>query len=423
MSFLNSIWSLIVAYWHLFMVFYHAHQSVLVIAIMPFMYGFIGWLTNWQAVKMIFWPLKFWGIPPYLGWQGIVPRKAAIFAERTADYLAEKLVYLPEVFDRLEPRVIAKKLEPIIDEIVDDVVNEVFEKSNPLLWRMVPDMITKEIINASRNQAPKAVRLVIKDIQKNISDVFNVRELAVETMSGPNVGRLINLVQTVGKKEFRFIRILGLYFGFALGLVQMLIWMIHPVLWTLPVQGVIVGYVINYMAVNMIFRPLEEKRYFFFFKWQGLFIKSKDEVAAEFSKLVAQDVLTSKNIIRKILTGSARDRIHLIIRMAVSQAIDRMAAAVKPIVTSALDSATLDMVKHEITLELTSLEISEYIEDYLRDALNVEQIMIDRFNKLSGPEFEQLLRPVFHEDEWKLMAVGSVLGGAIGVVLLLLMIY
>jgi uncharacterized membrane protein YheB (UPF0754 family) len=49
--------------------------------------------------------------------------------------------------------------------------------------------------------------------------------------------------------------------------------------------------------------------------------------------------------------------------------------------------------------------------------------MIDRFNKLSGPEFEQLLRPVFHEDEWKLMAVGSVLGGAIGVVLLLLMIY
>jgi hypothetical protein len=37
----------------------------------------------------------------------------------------------------------------------------------------------------------------------------------------------------------------------------------------------------------MIFRPLEPKRYFFFFKWQGMFIRRKKEVSAEFSKLVA----------------------------------------------------------------------------------------------------------------------------------------
>jgi uncharacterized membrane protein YheB (UPF0754 family) len=154
-----------------------------------------------------------------------------------------------------------------------------------------------------------------------------------------------------------------------------------------------------------------------------MFIKRKKEVAAEFSKLVAKDVLTSKNIIRKILTGSARDRIHLIIRMAVSQAIDRMAAVVKPIIMSAMDSNTLDVIKHEITMELTSPESMVYIEDYVRDALNVEQIMVDRFNQLSGPEFEELLRPIFHEDEWILIMVGAVLGGAVGFVQLLLMIF
>ena len=423
MSFLHSILDLPATYWHIFMVYYRAHQLLIDLSIMPFMYGFIGWLTNWQAVKMIFWPMKFWGIPPYLGWQGIVPRKAATFALRTADYLEDKLVHLPEVFARLDPRIIAKKLEPVIDELVDDVVNEVFNRSNPLVWRMVPNVVRREIVNASRMQAPRAVRLVIKDIQQNINEIFNVRELSVESMSGENIPRLVELVKTVGKKEFNFIEVSGFYFGFALGLVQVLIWMIYPALWTLPIQGVIVGYITNWLAVNMIFRPLEPKRYFFFFKWQGMFIKRKKEVAAEFSKLVAKDVLTSKNIIRKILTGSARDRIHLIIRMAVSQAIDRMAAVVKPIIMSAMDSNTLDVIKHEITMELTSPESMVYIEDYVRDALNVEQIMVDRFNQLSGPEFEELLRPIFHEDEWILIMVGAVLGGAVGFVQLLLMIF
>ena len=420
---LNSIWDSIVTYWHLFMVFYRAHQTFIDIAIMPFMYGFIGWLTNWQAVKMIFWPMEFWGIPPYLGWQGIVPRKAADFAGRTADYLEEKLIKLPDIFDQLDPRVIAKKYEPVIDELVDDVVNEVFDKSNPLVWKLVPSAVRKEIINASRNQAPKAVRLVIRDIQKNIEEIFNIRELSVESMSGPNVPRLVHLVKTVGSKEFKFIEISGFYFGFLLGLCQVVIWMVYPALWTLPVQGVIVGYITNWLAVNMIFRPLEEKRYFFFFKWQGMFIKRKDAVAREFSKLVATDVLNSKNIIRKILTGAARDRIHLIIRMAVSQAMDRMTVLIKPIVTSSLNSDTMDMIKHEMTMELTSEEVTKDIEDYVGETLNVEQIMIDKFAVLTGEEFEQLLRPIFHEDEWVLIMIGAVLGGAVGFVQLLLMIY
>ena len=401
-------------YWHQIAAFYVAHENLCDIAMMPFMYGFIGWLTNYQAVKMIFGPMKFWGIPPYLGWRGIIPRKAEIFAAGVAGYFEEKLINLSEVFERLDPRVIAKKYETVLDELVDDVVNEVFDKSNPLIWKLVPSAVRKEIINAARNQAPRAVRLVITDIQKNISEILNLKELSVEAMSGPNVPRLVQLVKTVGKKQFRLIEMSGFCFGFALGLVQAGIWKVYPALWTLPVQGVIVGYITNWLAVKMIFRPLEEKRYFFFFKWQGLFIKRKTALVKELSKMVAKDVLSSKNIIKKIMMGSARGRISLIIRMAVSQALDRMTVVVKPIITSTLEADTLDMIKHEITMELTSEETTQCIEDYVEEALNVEQIMIDKFASLTGEEFEQLLRPIFHDDEPALIWVGAVLGGALG---------
>jgi uncharacterized membrane protein YheB (UPF0754 family) len=49
-------------------------------ASIPVTCGFIGWVTNWLALKMTFYPLRFIGIPPVLGWQGIIPRKAAKIA-------------------------------------------------------------------------------------------------------------------------------------------------------------------------------------------------------------------------------------------------------------------------------------------------------------------------------------------------------
>lgn len=420
MSFSNSIWNLPLTYWHQIAAFCHVHQNFLVVAMIPFMYGFIGWFTNCQAVKMIFSPLKFWGIPPYLGWRGIIPRKAEIFAAGIAAYFEENLVNLPEVFERLDPRVITRKYETILDDLIDDVVNEVFDKSNPLVWKLVPGMLRREIINAARNQAPKAVRLVINEIQKNISEILKLQELSVEAMSGENVPRLVQLVKTVGKKQFRLIEMSGFCVGFILGIVPAGIWIIYPALWILPVQGIIVGYITNWLAVNMIFRPLEEKRYLFF-KWQGLFINRKTALVKELSKMVAKNVLSSQNIIKKIMMGNARGRITLIIRMAVSQALDRMTGVVKPIITSTLNSDTLDMVKHEITLELTSEEATQCIEDYVEEALNVEQIMVDKFAGLNSAEFEKLLRPIFHDDEPALIWVGAVLGGVLGFLQLWLM--
>ena len=51
--------------------------------IIPVIAALVGWVTNWLAVQMIFYPIKFRGIPlwikdevplGFLGWQGIVVR-------------------------------------------------------------------------------------------------------------------------------------------------------------------------------------------------------------------------------------------------------------------------------------------------------------------------------------------------------------
>ena len=49
----------------------------------------------------------------------------------------------------------------------------------------------------------------------------------------------------------------GTYFGFLLGIVQMLQWAVYPASWTLPVGGAVVGYITNWIALKYIFEPLE----------------------------------------------------------------------------------------------------------------------------------------------------------------------
>jgi uncharacterized membrane protein YheB (UPF0754 family) len=54
------------------------------------------------------------------------------------------------------------------------------------------------------------------------------------------------------------------------------------------------------------------------------------------------------------------------------------------------------------------------LEDYAADALDVRNTVVEKMRELSLDQFEQLLRPAFRQDEWKLIAVGALLGFGVG---------
>ncbi|MFB6350777.1 MAG: hypothetical protein ABEK29_03175, partial [Bradymonadaceae bacterium] len=51
----------------------------------PFLAALVGWATNVIALKMTFYPLEFVGLPPWFGWQGIIPSKARKMANKAVD--------------------------------------------------------------------------------------------------------------------------------------------------------------------------------------------------------------------------------------------------------------------------------------------------------------------------------------------------
>ena len=55
--------------------------------------AFVTWAHVWMALKMVFYPLSFWGVhlgPLPIGWQGIVPRKAGKISGMIVDQTLSK---------------------------------------------------------------------------------------------------------------------------------------------------------------------------------------------------------------------------------------------------------------------------------------------------------------------------------------------
>lgn len=392
------------------------NKDMLLIISIPFTSGFIGWFTNMIALKMTFYPIKFWGIPPFLGWQGIIPRKSYKMAGKAVDMLTSKLVKVEEIFDRVEPKQMASEMSPPVRELTTDIVNEVGESSNPQMWQMVPAAVRDGIYSRVNSEVEPLIETVVKDSKDNIMEIFDLKQLVIKNLTGDNVRVLNEMFQRCGEKEFKFIEISGFYFGFLFGIVQAAIWYFYAQAWTLPLVGVLVGYYTNWLALKMIFRPLYEKKYLGFIKYQGLFLKRQKEVSKEYAALVAGKILTAKNILEAILYGKTADSIFTMIQKNIYGALDRIEGFARPVVSLIVGTNEYDAIRNYIVSKLTAVVPATVmkVENYMDQAMDLENTIYSRMSVLPPEDFENLLRTAFQEDEWILISVGAVLGFLVG---------
>ncbi|WP_225913648.1 DUF445 domain-containing protein [Leptospira yasudae] len=389
--------------------------EIISLLLMPFTYAFVGWVTNWVALKMTFYPLKFFGIPPYLGWQGIIPRKAEKMAGRAVDVVTRYLIDVEEMFCKVDPALIQENLRPEIQKTILETMKEVADEFNPLLWNLIPELVKNSMMKEIERQAMETIPTVFQDLRKDSKRIFDIRGLVIRNMTGDNVHLTVEMFQRVGAKEFRFIEISGFYFGFVLGLIQMGIWLVYPALWTLPVQGIIVGYLTNWLALLLIFRPLEPVR-LGPFSFQGLFIKRQREVSDEYSKMLATKILSSEKILEELFFGRASEEVFNLVVHAVERQMDTMASVIRPTLSLSFTSNKYNDTKERVIRKIMSnlKNFTTHIEDYVEKAIDLESTLSQKMKALPPVDFEDVLRTVFKEDELLLILVGAALGAIVG---------
>lgn len=392
-----------------------APQELLMYLSIPVVSAVVGWGTNVLALKMTFYPVEFIGIRPIFGWQGIIPSKALKMANMTVDMLTTRLVGVEEIFARLDADRVVEELQPGVSELLNQIINHVLLEQRPQLWATLPDYVKQEIYDKASADAAVVIRESLDDIQVNIEDILDIKKMSVDALMADK-RFLVEIFLECGREEFKFIERSGIWFGFLFGLIQMMVWFFYKGQWLLPAAGFVVGYLTNILALRLIFSPRQPTQVGPF-KLQGMFLRRQMEVSEAYARMITDQIVNMDNLMQSIFHGPMTDRLLDIVQKHVQQSVESYAGLAEPIIRLVVGSKDYEHIKSLISENIVESVPSGPVMDireYAEEAMDIERTLRTRLQELPPEQFEGLLRPVFQEDEWKLILVGAVLGLAAG---------
>ncbi len=411
-----------------------------VLSIIP-VTAFVTWAHVWMALKMVFFPIHFWGfhvgsIP--VGWQGIVPRKAGRISGIITDNTLSKLGSLQEFLDAMDPKDMAHIIGQQVGHELEYLIDEVMMERNAILWENMPYAIKRRIYAQANKQLPGVLEDLVVDLTLNVESLVDMREMVVSQMENDR-HLMVRMFLKVGQKEINFIWHISALIGIVFGIFQMIVWFVIPWHWTVPFWASVWGFLTNWIAIWMVFNPLEAHyvRYPQFFErtknrkfpWikpviprigayniQGAFMKRQDEVSDVFAKVVTEELITLKTIMSEMMYGGKKEKTRRIVKRHINEIMET------PLVRTTLqislgpkEYARLKTDLIDRSIEITMVPISDPEFNASR-AQKIFQMFRDRIRELTPKEFQNLLRPAFQEDEWILIILGGVTGFVAGLI-------
>lgn len=411
-----------------------------VLSIIP-VTAFVTWAHVWMALKMVFYPINFWGFhvgPVPVGWQGIVPRKAGRISGIITDNTLSKLGSIQEFLQAMDPDDMARIIGEQVGFELEHLIDEVMMDRNAVLWENLPYSIKRRIYAQAHKQLPQVLKELVTELTMNVESLVDMRDMVVSQMEGDR-RLMVRMFLKVGQKEINFIWHISALIGMFFGLFQMVVWFVVPWHWTVPFWAAIWGFLTNWIAIWMVFNPVEPHyiKYPQFFKrtadhrfpWikpviprigtyniQGAFMKRQEEVSDVFARVVTEDLITLKSIMTEMMYGGKKDKTRRIVKRHINEIMET------PLVRTSLqlslgpkEYAKLKTDLIDRSIEITMVPVSDPAFNASR-AQKIYQMFRDRIRDLTPNEFQNLLRPAFQEDEWILIVLGGVTGFVAGLI-------
>ncbi|WP_432481541.1 hypothetical protein [Moraxella sp. ZY200743] len=412
------------------------HPEFIAMLTIPPVTAFVTWAHVWMALEMLFYPIKFWGIRirglPFglqgLGWQGIVPTKAGKISGIIVDQTLSKLGNLDEFFQAMEPEEMAQFIADAVDKNLEHLIDEIMLERHQGLWNGMPYAIRRRIYAYTHKELSNIMKSLVLDLTHNVENLVDMRQMIVQKMENDRK-LMVDMFLRVGRKEINFIWKISALIGFVFGILQMGIFYFVPQHWTVPFFAAIWGALTNWIAIWMVFNPVEPRRISFLrvfsrdesgirwrlphihcYSWQGGFMKRQDEVSSVFAEIVVNELVTLENIMHEMMYGIKADKTRALVKKHLYDLLE------SPVVSASLKigmtSRELDEFKDTIidkSIDATMIPIRDPKLNVSR-ASKIFGLFESRIRALSPQEFQNLLRPAFKEDEMTLIVLGAVTG-------------
>ena len=191
------------------------------IYLIRFISAFIGWFTNWIAIKMLFHPRE----PKKLGFmtlQGIFPKRQRQFAEKLGKLVADELLSFEDIRHKLTDPQKIKSIIPLVEDHLEHFLRKKLPDAMPVLSMFIGDTTIKQIKDVLVQELDVLFPVMINKYLENTKDELDLERIVTEKVAGFSSDKLEQILNGIMSREFRFVEIIGGVLGFIISIIQLL---------------------------------------------------------------------------------------------------------------------------------------------------------------------------------------------------------
>ncbi|MDB5193470.1 MAG: hypothetical protein JWQ96_3033 [Segetibacter sp.] len=192
------------------------------LVLIPLISAFIGWFTNWIAIKMLFHPKeprKILGIT----FHGIFPKRQKQFAEKLGKLVSGELLSFNDIEQKITNPANLNKITPLIEEHIDTFLNTKLTEKMPMIGMFLGEKTIGQFKEVFMSELQELFPVVMKNYMINLKGDLDLEKIVTEKVQGFSSDKLENILNAIMSKEFRFVEVIGAVLGFIIGVVQVLI--------------------------------------------------------------------------------------------------------------------------------------------------------------------------------------------------------
>jgi uncharacterized membrane protein YheB (UPF0754 family) len=183
-----------------------------------------------------------------------------------------------------------------------------------------------------------------------------------------------------------------------------------------PLIGAVIGWVTNYAAIKLLFKPHRPIK-IFGFEFQGLIPKRRKEIATTIAHAIEKEILSKEDIASMLGDIEWKREVEHVMEDLVEHRFGSSRLKRLPVIGLLSENITYH-IKYLLTKEvLRQIDAKkETIVNRFREKLDLKEVMISKIDSLDLVSFERLLSDIIAKELKHLEYLGAVMGFFIGVV-------
>lgn len=193
-----------------------------ILFLIPIISAFIGWFTNWIAIKMLFHPkepTKILGIT----FQGVFPKRQQQFAEKLGKLVSQELLSFEDIEKKLIHPDNLQKLMPVVEEHIDLFLRKKLADEMPVISMFIGENTIQQLKAVFMKELETLFPVLMQRYMGNLQQELDLEQIVTRKVAGFSSDKLEEILQSILSKEFRFVELIGAVLGFIIGLVQVLL--------------------------------------------------------------------------------------------------------------------------------------------------------------------------------------------------------